>query len=263
MTRTLGPVCLLLALLLGTGCRSGSVVPDGWGIDPAAAATPAEAWQAEAQAQRDDAPRLQVFIHYAHTHGSHVAVRVTTPDQPAVFWDPGGAYGMTKPAYGRKHDIILDAPPDLPTWWSYRQKWLNEPFLYVFEWDLEAPQARAMRHALLDGATHGRSAEEFQTVRTPGLCVIAVSDFLRTYGPPHISPKLRSNFWPNTLALQLWRQQPTRVLRYEGEADATPVVLAPIAQLEDAITVEHAIVPSSAGNSAEARSRRSRDSSGL
>lgn len=222
--RTLAPICLLLALLLSVGCRSGAVVPDGWAADGVERSTN-DAWRPAAQIHRDRAARLQVFIHYSRTHSTHTAVRVTTPDRPAIFWDPGGAYGLTKPDYGRSHDIILDAPPDLPTWWNYRQRWLNEPFLYVFEWDLEASQARAMREALLDGAANGRQAEVFQTRRTPGMCVFAVCDFLRTYGPPRISPKLRSSFLPNTLARQLWRQAPDRVLRYEGEADATPTVL--------------------------------------
>lgn len=252
--RTLGPICLVLALLLSAGCRSGSVVPDGWAID-SAPSRDVDTWQPQAQAQRDRAPRLQVFIHYSRTHSTHVAVRITTPDQPAVFWDPGGAYGLTKPAYGRQNDIILNAPPDLPTWWSYRQRWLREPFLYVFEWDLDPPQARAMRDALLDGAANGRSAEEFQTVRTPGLCVLAVCDFLRTYGPPHISPKLRRNFLPNTLALQLWRQDPDRVLRYEGEADAPPAVLARTEALDLSDTFATPARPPEAlpHNAAEAR----------
>jgi len=225
--RTLAPIGLLVVLLLTAGCRSGATVPDGWTADTAER-LPADAWQPDAQAQRDHAPRLQVFIHYSRTHSTHAAVRVTTPNQPAIFWDPGGAYGRAKPAYGRSHDVILDAPPDLPTWWNYRQRWLHEPFLYVFEWDLDPPQAHAMRDAMLDGAAHGRAATVFQTSTTPGLCVYAVCRFLRTYGPPRISPKLRRSFWPNTLARELWRQTPDRVLRYEGDADATPVVLTRI-----------------------------------
>lgn len=176
----------------------------------------------------EDAPRLQVFIHYNRLYSTHTAVRLAMPGRPAVFWDPGGAYGRTKPSYGRANDIILDAPPDLPTWWRYRKRWLNEPFLLVFEWDLDVEQARTIRAALLDGAAHGRSAQEFQTRRSPGLCVFAVCDLLRTYGPPRISPKLRRNVLPNTLALQLWDQRPDRVLRYEGEVDTPPTVLTQI-----------------------------------
>lgn len=176
---------------------------------------------------RDREPRVQVFIHYDSLRSTHAAVRVAADDMPAVFWDPGGAYGLTKPAYGRVNDVILDAPPDLPTWWSYRKKWLREPFLLVFEWDLDPPQASAMRRALLDGAAYGRDATLFQTLCTPGFCGYAVSDFLRDYGPPQFRRKLGRYFMPDGLAQRLWAKSPDRVLRYEGPIDALPTVLLP------------------------------------
>ncbi|MBB6428719.1 hypothetical protein [Algisphaera agarilytica] len=241
----------MFALLLTSGCRSGAVAPAGWTADETADVAP-EAWQSEAQAVRDRTPRLQVFIHYSRTHSTHTALRVTTPGKPPVFWDPGGAYGLTKPSYGRKNDVILDAPPDLPTWWVYRKRWLKEPFLYVFEWDLEAPHARAMRDALLDGAINGRKAEVFQTIRTPGLCVFGMCEFLRTYGPPHISTELHTNLLPNTLAMQLWDENPDRVLRYEGDLDAVPVVLTRTGFLHNQLDESGDMVPAQAAMVGEA-----------
>lgn len=228
MKRGFACCCLWVMLVAGGGCRGGAAIPDGWVADPQLGGS--SVWQASAMAQRDRAPRLQVMIHYSRTHSTHTTLRVTHPGEPAVFWDPGGNYGKTKASYGRQNDVILDAPPDLPTWWAYRQRWLREPFLTIFEWDLAPQQSRAMRDALLDGALRGNDDPVFYTLRRPGLCNFAVCEFLRRFGPPHISPQLRDNFLPDSLAKQLWKQKPDRVLRYEGPVDALPTVWLPPAE---------------------------------
>lgn len=224
-TRVLPIPCLVWLLLFIGGCRGGMAIPAGWTADPVL--SEARAWQAPAQVQRDQAPRLQVMVHYNRTHGSHTTVRVTHSDAPAVFWDPGGEYGRTRPEYGRRHDVIVEAPPDLSTWWVYRKRWIGEPIVYVFEWDVHRHQARVMRDALLDGARRGRDDPLFYTQRYAGLCGFAVCEFLRRFGPPAVSVNLRDNFLPDGLAKQLWQHNPDRVLRYEGAIDATPTVWVP------------------------------------
>lgn len=219
MFRPLAILLLVAVAALAQGCRHGAVVPRGWTLTPNVAGMHDPA--------RDREPRVQVLIHYDRLRSTHAAVRVVADDKPAVFWDPGGAYGLTKPSYGRTNDIILDAPPDLPTWWNYRKRWLREPFLLVFEWDLDNPQASAMRRALLDGAAYGRDATLFQTRRAPGFCGYAVSDFLRDYGPPQLRKGLGRYFMPDELARRLWKKTPDRVLRYDGPVDALPTVLMP------------------------------------
>ena len=210
---------LIGCVFVATGCRSGATAPRGWTATTDAAEIHDPA--------RDREPRVQVFIHYDSLRSTHAAVRVVADDKPAVFWDPGGAYGLTKPSYGRVNDVILDAPPDLPTWWNYRKRWLREPFLLVFEWDLDPPQASAMRRALLDGAAYGRDARLFQTLRTPGFCGFAVCDFLADYGPEGFQRGLGRHFMPDTIAHRLWKKTPDRVLRYEGPVDALPTVWVP------------------------------------
>ena len=201
------------------GCRSGAEIPAGW------TDTPRQVWvQAPA---RDLEPRLQVMLHWDKLRSTHVAVRVTTPDAPPVLWDPGGAYGLTKPEYGRVNDVVLTAPPDLPTWWAYRARWLREPFMLVFEWDVDEPQAERLRDVLLRGAAQGRDDPLFQTVRSPGFCNYAVCDYLRTYASPPIDGDLKSSLMPDRLAQRLWRQSPNRVLRYAGEVDALPTLWLP------------------------------------
>lgn len=223
--RTVTALIVSLIALTNLGCRGGAVVPDGWATTPL---DTSQAWRSEAQVQRDESPRLQVMIHYNKSHSTHVALRITTHQHPAVFWDPGGAYGLNKPEYGRGNDIILDAPPDLPTWWTYRQRWIGEPLMLVFEWDLPQPHAAMMRDALLSGAKLGRDDPAFRTLRQPGWCNFAACEFLRTYGPPRIANDLSGGIFPDGLAKQLWQQTPSRVLRYEGPADAPPRVILPM-----------------------------------
>lgn len=216
----LSVILLLGAVLLGaSGCHGGAVAPATW------TATPPDPTIHDPA--RDQEPRVQVFIHYDRLRSTHAALRVTSAHDPPVFWDPGGAYGLTKPHYGRSNDIILHAPPTLPKWWEYRARWMREPFLLVFEWDVEPAHADAMRHALLDGAKYGRRAALFRTLRAPGLCGLAVCDFLREHASPPLSPHLGAFFVPDSLAQRLWTQSPSRVLRYEGRYDATPMVLLP------------------------------------
>ncbi len=217
--RPLGVMLLLLVLLAQTACRGGSNIPATWSRHPA------QAWPHEPA--RDLEPRLQVFLHWDRFRSTHVAVRVTTPDAPPVFWDPGGAYGLTKPEYGRRHDVILTAPPDLPTWWNYRARWLREPFMLVFEWDVGQTRAEGLRDILLQGAARGRDDPKFQTVRTPGFCNFAVCDYLRRYASPPISDRLGSYFFPDSLAQRLWKQHPDRVLHYAGAVDALPDLWLP------------------------------------
>jgi hypothetical protein len=173
-----------------------------------------------------------VLLHYDAVRSTHVTLRVTTPGLAPVFWDPGGAYGLTRPSYGRRHDVILAQPPDLPTWWRYRVTWLREPLMLVFEWDLPADQTRRMHRALMHGAEHGREAQAFRTLRSPGMCNFAVAEFLRRYASPPVSRRLASSLMPDTLAGQLWDQRPDRVLKFTGGIDDPPLVLRPPSHAE-------------------------------
>lgn len=215
------PAIFLLVLSTSTliACRGGAKIPADW------TAYPEQAWPHEPV--RDVEPRLQVLLHWDRVRSTHVAVRVTTENAPPVVWDPGGAYGLTKPEYGRRNDVILTAPPDLPTWWEYRARWLHEPYMLVFEWDVSPSRAESLRDVLLRGAAVGRDSPEFQTVRRPGFCNFAVCSYLRDYASPPISRDLGSYFLPDDLAKRLWGQKPDRVLRYAGPVDALPTVWLP------------------------------------
>ncbi len=206
-------VCIIGSL---AGCRGAMEVPRGW--------TPLPADQPTLSAERDEQPRLQVFIHYNDSRSTHAALRVTSPHGPAVMWDPGGGYQLDDTSYGRRNDVVVDRPPALETWWVYRVESMNEPVALVFEWDITPHHAARMQQALLRGAEG--SGGRLNTRRRPGFCGFAVSDFLRHFGPPRIDINW-SYFWPDSLAKRLWTQHPDRVLRYSGLADAPPAIYVP------------------------------------
>ena len=205
---------LLCVVLMLVGCRAGSRPPRGW--EEVKAPVDIES------ATRDLEPRLQVVVHYDKVRSTHVMIRVTSMQQLPVVWDPGGAYGLTRPAYGRQSDVVLAQPPDLRTWWQYRARWLREPFMLVFEWDIDAGLADVLQEILRLGAAEGTDATVFRTVRRPGFCNYAACSFLRRFATPPMSPGLRSTFMPDGLAQQLWHEKPDRVLRYSDSPDHPP-----------------------------------------
>lgn len=79
---------LLLAVATVTGCihRPSPYMPEDWPRYPAAV---------ESLAHDAESPRLQVIIGYFDLWPNHTALRLVAPDCPAVFWDPGGGYGLT------------------------------------------------------------------------------------------------------------------------------------------------------------------------
>lgn len=229
------PSLLWIVLLFGAGCRSGSIVPDDW------APAPDAAWQGDAH--RDRQPRVQVLVCYDRLRSTHTALRVTTAEGEPVFWDPGGAYGLAKPEYGRVNDMVLDEPPTTAKWWEFRSRWMHEPFAYIFEWDLDPGQAQTMRDLLLEGAQTPPGDGRWSTKTTPGLCNIRICRFLQRHGSPVVDPP-SSYLLPDGLAIRLWHQNPDRVLRYAGEYTSPPTVWLPPGDEPEPAKREVAVNPS-------------------
>jgi hypothetical protein len=165
--------------------------------------------------------RLQVIIAYGGLTSSHSALRLETAEGQVVFWDPAGDYGRPDldldPRWGpyatnvgRRSDLILGTPPDLGTYVRFR--WgLEDQGVEVFEWDMSAANADTLRAILLgDGAHRG----QFSTLAAPAFCSVAISDFLRRFGPSSIRVQGRHVF-PHALARELYTTRPSRVLLFE------------------------------------------------
>lgn len=161
-------------------------------------------------------PLLQIIIVYENLWSCHTALRLVYPDQPVLFWDPGGAYGVDLPEVVRNKDVkrskdlIRINPPDIETYLEY--VWLFSGVeVEVFEWDLKPEDAAELYGVLLAGTDKNHPAGRFTTTTWEFFCSLAVSDFLHRFaGKIMTVPK--SFFLPEHLARVLYTQSPKRVL---------------------------------------------------
>lgn len=216
----------LLAALSAQGCtfRPAPYLPATWQATPAA-------WPELSDAR---GPRLQVLVAYGGLMAAHTAVRLVPSEGAVVFWDPAGDYGREgvglDPRWGpydehvtRRRDLIVSAPPDLPTYTRFR--WgLLDAGLEVFEWDLPAAHAEELRHVLLEGTRRSHPAGAFSTQAPMAFCTVATTDFLRRFPDPTRGlPGF--HFFPDSLARQLYGRAPSRVILFLP--DQAPRVYVP------------------------------------
>ena len=218
-------VALGLILLAVTGCfhRPSPYMPEDW---------PRRTAAADSLAIDTAVPRLQIVIGYFDLWPNHTALRLVAPDRPAIFWDPGGGYGIQPPRRERIRDLIVDGAPDIPTYLPFR--WYNnDALIEIFEWDLSAAEALRMHHVLMAGAgIEPDPGIDFDT-ETPGFfCAAAISEFLHRYGAPTFRVA-ETTLSPARLSRALYQQQPHRVLLfYRRERPHHQVMTTPTGTLD-------------------------------
>jgi hypothetical protein len=189
-------------LLITAGCHSGKpLIPQGWTVSRVEPGT---------HAPESTGGRLQLIICYGAGLSDHAAVRIESPPDAALFWDPGGRFGTVPPLHERARCLVLDRPPTLEQYWSFRTDFCAERWMEVFEWDLPPEEAKRLRGILHDGSI-GRGG--FDTDYVGLACAVGVSDFLRHSRAAGI----RLDDWyflPHSLAARLWGQHPSRAWEY-------------------------------------------------
>ena len=200
MIRFLSAFFLLSVL---SGCYFSPPVADGWtGEHDDALLTDLD---------RDQQPRLQVFIHYLPWLSTHSVMRVTTPGKVPLIWDPGGSYGEQDPTLERRADVLLGRGVSLEEWWRWRWDGCDEWYLMVYEWDLPEATAAQWHQFLIDRQEAPDDPGTFQTATLAGRCSLNLTRFLIDFGDPHVTAP-RRYLWPATLGQHLWSQNPDRVL---------------------------------------------------
>lgn len=226
MTRYVPATWLMsLVICLTVGCHHAGTIPPGWRGEPISLS-------GDEQAEHVGSARtgqgngggsqglLQVFICYGKVLSNHTAVRLGTPGKETLMWDPGGTYGQYDPSYARRHDVLTKNAPTVDQWWRYRRDRCREPIMEVFQWSIDADQARRLHAVLLNYHDPADTAQTFEP-DTGGLqCCTKVSEYLMRFadGRPAVPGKL---FWPHELGEHLWTQEPDSVMvfRSDGESD--------------------------------------------
>jgi len=220
---TLAALPLILLFCLVPGCHHGGTAPANW------TGTPINPSQADEQEDPSQST-LQVFICYGKVFPNHTALRLRSPGQQTLMWDPGGTYHQADPTRARSHDVLTQNAPTVDEWWQYRRDGCLEPVMEVFQWSLDAPQAQRLHTLLTDHQDPAAPNETFEPDGGGLQCCKKVSEFLMRFADdkPAVPAKM---FWPHKLAEHLWTQSPQSVLvfRSDGQGyvyrnDSTPPV---------------------------------------
>lgn len=183
------------------GCHAGRpVTPEGWHLLPD-----------EGQlAERSAAGRLQVFICYGAMLSNHAALRIELP-KGGVFWDPAGGFAVGDAAWDRRNDVIWDRLPTVADYWHFREVGCNEPFMEIYEWDLEEQEAQRLHDVIRKGGSRiTGEPNEFRTETAGLFCSIAVCKYLQRFASPFMEVP---EHWlmPHKLGAHLYSQKPSRV----------------------------------------------------
>jgi hypothetical protein len=231
MTRSAAATLLTLSIGLAAGCHHAGTVPPGWlgGPIPMAVDDDAElpgstlagpGHGGDAQDSGNDARGLlQVFICYGKVLSNHTALRLTAPGKETLMWDPGGSYRQYEPSYARRHDVLTKNSVTVDQWWRYRRDGCREPVMEVFQWSLDADQARRLHAVLIDHKDPDNPTQTFEPDGGGLQCSKKVSEFLSRFadGRPGVDQKY---FWPHELGEHLWTQQPDSVMVFRSDGES-------------------------------------------
>ena len=203
--RTLGKSPALLCgiiLLILTGCHGPTpYLPETWlpkPIDPLVL-------------EDTGGARMDIFIIYASHMCSHTALRIYSPTEGSVFWDPAGGYGTDEypVVAARSEDLVIDPIPSVLDYVDFRQ-YAPTSRMEIFEFNLPDEEAIRMIRILRSGICPDGS--RFMTDTDSFYCSTVISGFLSKYVTSTLH--VGKEFFPHNLAKSLYAQSPDRVIIY-------------------------------------------------
>jgi hypothetical protein len=214
-------ILLLTATLFVAGCHHAGVVPPGWRSKHFSQTNGRDASHntTAKDGLGNGSPTtgtLQVVICYGKLLSNHTALRLITPGESTLMWDPGGTYKQDDPAYARRHDVLTANAPSLDEWWRYRRDGCREPTMEVYEWSIDAEQARRLHALLIERRDPTDPTSVFEPDAGGLQCCTRVSELLMRFADsrPAVSKRY---FWPHKLGEHLWTQNPDRVLIFRAQ----------------------------------------------
>ncbi len=191
----------LVAVGLLSGCHAGRhITPDGWHLHT----------EAGELANRPAASRLQIFICYGPFLSTHSAMRIEMADG-GVFWDPAGGFAVDDSKWDRRNDVMWAGTPSVLEYWHFREVGCNEPFMEMYEWDIDADEAKRLHDIIRKGGSRATGEDnEFRTGTAGMFCCIVICKFAQRFMDQFIHVP---EHWlmPHKLGAHLWSQKPSRV----------------------------------------------------
>ena len=161
---------------------------------------------------RQDQATLQVMIVYGASSSNHVALRIFSPLEGTIFWDPAGYYGRQgSQKADRINDVLIDDAPSLKAYIKFRTETeFPSKLMEMFEWHLTVQQANIMRNILIKGSGPVLPAPGVFRTKGAGLfCGSDISNFLEQAAGDIMTVK--QVFFPDALEKQLYEQSPANV----------------------------------------------------
>jgi hypothetical protein len=234
MNRTRRILLLLLMLLIApaVACHHAGTAPPGWVGEPVTAPDTTDPTNQSQGNGGQSTGTLQVVICYGKLLSNHTALRLTTPDQTTLFWDPGGTYQHDDPAYARRHDVLTDNAPSIDEWWRYRRDGCREPIMEVYRWSIDTEQAKRIHRILTEYVDPTDPTQTFEPDAGGLQCCKRVSELLIRFadGRPAVTKRY---FWPHELGEHLWGQQPDDVTVYRADGPTTAYRLGAVPTLNE------------------------------
>ena len=156
--------------------------------------------------------KMDIFIIYSSHMCSHTTLRIYSPTEGSVFWDPAGGYGTDEyPVVAARHnDLVVDPVPTVLDYVDFRQ-YLPTSRMEIFEFKLSDEVATRMIDILRSGYHSDR--KRFYTRTDAFYCSTRISEFLLKYAGEVLD--IEKEFFPHNLAKRLYAQPPDRVIIYD------------------------------------------------
>ncbi len=159
---------------------------------------------------KKDQAILQVLIMYSSSFCAHTALRLSDPENGAVFWDPAGGYGLEgSVSVKRNKDLIVNDAPTLNNYIRFRTE-IPTKTVEIFEWKITQETANKFYTILINGTDRFHTKGKFSTQGQGFFCGADVSDFLNRFGTDFI--QVKKIFFPHDLERQLYLKLPDRVI---------------------------------------------------
>ena len=158
---------------------------------------------------------MYIFIMYDKNMCAHTALRIHSPQNGVIFWDPAGGYG--KPEHPvvakRRDDLVIDPIPTNSDYLSFRHH-LPTSKVEIFEFDISPSQSKRLIGLLTPQA--GQKYALFRTDTNPMFCASAISKFLSQHATDVV--RVQKTFFPHNLSAALYEANPTRIVLWDYDS---------------------------------------------